>query len=98
MIGYWSPSCPVKTGHPDILATVYARDNKSLVSLAGWADRDVAVGLRIDWKTLGLNPGEVSIFAPFIAEFQEETRYAVGDRILIPAGQGKLIFLSQDGN
>ena len=31
MIGYWDPSCPVKTGRHDVLATAYVRQGKTLV-------------------------------------------------------------------
>ncbi len=96
MIGYWSPSCPVKTGRSDILATAYVQDGRSLISLAGWADRDTAVELQIDWGALGMDPSQVSLSAPYIPDFQEEARFSAGDPILIPAGKGKLIILSQD--
>ncbi len=97
MIGYWSPSCPIKTGRSDVLATVYAQDGRALISLAGWADREVAVRLQIDWAALGIDPKRASLFAPFIPDFQEEAHFASGDRIPIPAGRGWLLTLSQDG-
>jgi hypothetical protein len=96
MIGYWSPSCPIKTGHSDILATVYTQEDKVLIALAGWADRDVPVRLQINWTALGMDPRRASLFAPFIPDFQEESQFAAGDRILMPAGRGKLIILSQE--
>lgn len=96
MIGYWSPSCPIKTGHSDILATVYTQEDKVLIALAGWADRDVPVRLQIDWTALGMDPRRASLFAPFIPDFQEESHFIDGDRILIPSGRGKLIVLSQE--
>jgi len=36
MIGYWDPKCPVKTDQPGVLATVYKKQGKSLISLAHW--------------------------------------------------------------
>lgn len=34
MIEYWAPSCPVTTGRPDVLATVYRKKSSALISLA----------------------------------------------------------------
>ena len=34
MIGYWSPSCPVRTGQANIPATVYAKKGAALVAVA----------------------------------------------------------------
>jgi len=36
MLGYWSPKCPVKTNNPNVLATVYRKKGRSLISLAHW--------------------------------------------------------------
>ena len=38
MIGYWVDDCPVKTGRPDVLATVYKKNGSTLIALASWAD------------------------------------------------------------
>jgi hypothetical protein len=56
MIGYWEPDCPVGTGDPSVLATVYRKPGRSLVSIASWAEgkADCRLG---DWKALGLDPG-----------------------------------------
>jgi len=55
MIGYWDSACPVKTGHDDVLATVYQRDGQTLVALASWAPAPVSVPLAIDFQRLGLD-------------------------------------------
>ncbi len=36
MLGYWNPACPVKTNDPTVLASVYRKKDKSLISLAHW--------------------------------------------------------------
>ncbi len=38
MIGYWSPKCPVKTDNPDVLATVYKKNGKALISVSEWSE------------------------------------------------------------
>ncbi|NLB17277.1 MAG: hypothetical protein GX825_00715, partial [Syntrophomonadaceae bacterium] len=70
MIGYWKEDCPVKTGRDDVLATVYTKKDKALISLGSWADEPVDVQLAIDWQKLGLKPGK--LIAPEIKGFQEE--------------------------
>ncbi len=64
MIGWWDPDCPVKTGDPRVLATVYLKKDRALVALGSWADGPVIVRLAADWKALGVDPKNVIIHAP----------------------------------
>lgn len=36
MLSYWSPDCPVRTNHKNVLATVYRKPGRSLIALASW--------------------------------------------------------------
>jgi len=36
MIGYWDPKCPVRTDSPEVLTTVYRKEDKALVALGHW--------------------------------------------------------------
>ncbi len=63
MIGYWDPACPVRTDNKDVLATVYVKRGKTLVSLASWAPQAVKCRLKIDWKALGLDPAKAKLSA-----------------------------------
>ena len=54
MIGYWKTNNPVKTGHRNVLATVYKMDDKAMVAMASWAKEEVTVTLQIDKRALGL--------------------------------------------
>jgi hypothetical protein len=91
MLGYWSPNCPVKTSDPNVLATAYVRNGKTLISLASWAPKAVTCKLSIDWKALGLNPDKVSIQAPGVDGFQRSTRFSDLDSISIEPGHGWMI-------
>jgi hypothetical protein len=71
MIGYWSPSCPVRTDNPAVLATVYQKKDSMLVAMASWAGNDTTVTLKIDWKQLGFYPGEAVFEIPAIKDFQK---------------------------
>lgn len=92
MIGYWVKDNPVKTGSEKTLATVYSHmGDKALISLATWEDADAKVKLSIDWAKLGLDPSKVTLHAPAIENFQQETTWKPGDEIVVPKGKGLLI-------
>lgn len=95
MIGYWVPDCPVKTNQEGILATVYRRKNKALISIASWAKEPVRCKLRIDWSALGMNANSSLLAAHNIAGFQEETRFAPGEEIPVEPGRGWLLWLEE---
>lgn len=92
MIGYWVKDNPVKTGSEKTLATVYSHmGDKALISLATREDTDAKVKLSIDWAKLGLDPSKVTLHAPAIENFQQETTWKPGDEIVVPKGKGLLI-------
>ena len=95
MRGYWSPSCPVKTDNTDVLATAYVKKDTVLVSIASWAEDIVLCKLEIDWKTLGMNPENMKLHAPFIKEFQGTTTFKPTDMIPVEPGKGWLLILSK---
>ena len=98
MIGYWSPSCPVRTDHPTILATVYAKKGAALVALASWAPADTTVRLQIDWQRLGIDPAHAVIEAPEIANFQPRRTFAIGEAIPVQKGRGWLLVIRGPAN
>jgi hypothetical protein len=93
MIGYWVDSCPIKTDHKDVLATAYVKKGKVLISLASWAKGPVMSRLKIDWKTLGLDPAKAKLRASGIPDFQFETEFAPDDPIPFEPGKGWLLIL-----
>jgi len=95
MIGYWVPSCPGKADHEGILATVYRKKDRSLISIASWAKESIACRLRIDWAALGMNPRNASLSAPEIPDFQKETRFAPSPEIPMEPGRGWLLLLEE---
>ena len=95
MIGYWSPACPVKTDHEDVLATAYVNKGKTLVSVASWAKKPVNCRLIIDWEALGLNPDKAKISAPAIKDFQDKAVFKPNDTIPIQPGRGWLFIISE---
>jgi hypothetical protein len=95
MIGYWVRECPVKTNQEGILATVYRKKNKVLISIASWAKESVRCTLTIDWSSLGMNAGSSLLSALNIPGFQEETRFAPKDEIPVEPGRGWLLWLEE---
>jgi hypothetical protein len=95
MVGYWSPSCPVKTDNPDVLATTYVRKDGVLIAIASWAQDSVLCNLNIDWDTLGMDPENVELRAPFIKDFQGKTTFKPSDTIPVDHGKGWLLVLTE---
>jgi hypothetical protein len=93
MIGYWSPNCPVRTGNPQIPATVYRKPGAALIALASWAAEDTTVTLTIDWQKLGIDPGHARIEAPAIVNFQRAGTFAPGEPIPLEKGKGWLLIV-----
>ncbi|MBL7849940.1 MAG: hypothetical protein JNN04_03480 [Cyclobacteriaceae bacterium] len=92
MIGYWVDPHPVKTNNPEVLATVYKRNDRMMVAVASWAASDVNVKLTIDWKALGLKP-TTTAEAPGIQDFQEKQSINLADGFTIPKGKGLIIII-----
>lgn len=95
MIGYWSEHCPVKTDNEKVLATVYKKKGAALVSIASWADADTNVQLRIDWKSLGIDPAKAMITAPEIKNFQAQSSFAATQFIPVKKGKGWLLIIKE---
>lgn len=93
MIGYWETPCPVKTDNKDVLATVYHKEGKSLISIASWAKETVSCKLDIDWKALGIDPEKAIIYAPEIPNFQPSAKFGLNDEIPIEPAKGWLLIV-----
>ena len=95
MLGYWTPECPVRTSNNDILATVYRKRGRILISLASWADEDVELNLSVDWEKLEMDRSRVSLRTPFMEGFQEARSYSPEQSILIRKNEGALIIAEE---
>ena len=95
MTGYWVADCPVRTNNKDVLATVYQKKDKVLVSIASWASEKVPVKLQVNWNALGLSAKKVRFVIPYISGFQQEARFKLGNSIRVPAGKGCLVLIRE---
>lgn len=86
MRGYWLKDTPVRTGHPNLLATTYLKSGSALVAIGSWSERDERVSLTMDLAAMGLS-GNLRVYAPAVAGLQE---FAEVDpaAVVVPAGQG----------
>jgi Family of unknown function (DUF6067) len=95
MIGYWVENNPVKTNNPDVLATIYKKDKRVLVSIASWATDDATIRLQIDWKALGIDPAKASIIAPDVKNFQPAASFTDGQDIKVEKGKGWMLVIRE---
>lgn len=95
MIGYWEKSCPVRTDHKDVLATVYRREDKCLISIASWAPQAVSCKLKIDWTELRFDPEHSQLTAPVIPGFQDSLVTRPDSPIVVKPGRGFLLILEK---
>jgi hypothetical protein len=99
MIGYWSPSCPVRTDNPAVLATVYlkkgagGKNGAALVALANWAGQDTTIKLRIDWQRLDIDPLHAVIEAPEVKDFQWARTFGADEAIPVEKGKGWMVII-----
>jgi hypothetical protein len=95
MIGYWVEDNPVKTGNPEVLATIYKKDKTALIAIASWAKDDVNIKLVIDWKALGIDPAKATIAAPEVKNFQHAATFLPGQDIPVERGKGWLLIVKE---
>jgi len=61
-IGYWEPNCPAHTHAANVWVSVYRPpDGSSVLALVNRNEMPIEVPVRVNWKTLGLNPGNTII-------------------------------------
>lgn len=94
MVGYWSPTCPIRTDQKEILATAYIKNNSVLIAIASWAEDTVNCRLKIDWKKLGIDKDKAQLKAPSVKDFQEKAVFKPEEAIPVEPGKGWLLILN----
>lgn len=92
---FFADSCPVKTDHPEILATAYRRKGRTFVALGSWAKEEQEVQLSLDWKAMGLDPQRTAIYAPSIPGMQTENQWQPGEKIPVAPQRGWFLVLDE---
>jgi len=96
MIGYWAPACPVRTDHPEVLATAYVKEGEALICMASWAQKDVSCRLIFQWDSLGIDQRQARLLAPAVGDLQDETVFLPDAQIPVSAGKGWYLWLTAD--
>ncbi|MET3366858.1 UNVERIFIED_CONTAM: hypothetical protein ABIE34_000079 [Jeotgalibacillus campisalis] len=86
MRGCWDPLAPVRTNHPDVLASTWLTEQGMVVVLASWAGQTEHVTLIFDDDAAAR-----AVTAPAIRGFQSAASYAPGDPITIEPQRGLLL-------
>ncbi|MEZ4968549.1 MAG: DUF6067 family protein [Flavobacteriaceae bacterium] len=86
-------SSPITVDRDDVKATIYVKNGRALISIASWAPEKVNVKLDIDVKALGMDGKKVTLYAPQIKEFQEESTFELSDGIPMLPAKGWLLYL-----
>ncbi|MGO8925658.1 MAG: glycoside hydrolase domain-containing protein [Limisphaerales bacterium] len=95
MIGWWEPTCPVRTDRPDVLATAYVKPGKTLVALASWAPEKTEVRLNFLWNALGLDGSKARLVAPEVKDFQPAKTWRPDEPITVEPKCGWLIYVAE---
>ena len=95
MVGFWDAVCPVTTGNPGVLTTVYRKPGKALIALATWSGKEESVRLAIDFKALGIDPAKATLTAMPMDKLQDKAAYQISATITIPPDKGLLLTLQQ---
>jgi hypothetical protein len=92
MTGYWDRNCPVRTDHPDVLATVYETPDRVAVALASWHAHTAVVKLKARADRLA-GRRFARLVAPAIEGFQGALRVSMDDSVAVAPGKGLLFLL-----
>jgi hypothetical protein len=96
MIGYWDKDCPVKTNHPDVLATAFVRNGQALIAVGSWAKENRDIKLTLDAARLGFKDGESpELEAPEIQHFQPHAEFQLGQDIPIEPQKGWIFLVKK---
>jgi hypothetical protein len=93
LIGYWEKDCPVKSGTPVVVASVYKGSDELIIPLANWTAKDAPVKLSVNWKKLGFKKDQVEITIPEIQEIQAGQAQVSLDKLVVPGGKGLVILV-----
>ncbi|PTM08107.1 MAG: hypothetical protein DA407_08910 [Bacteroidetes bacterium] len=95
MLGYWVDRSPIKTNHTNIKSTVYLHDDKVLISIGSWSDKNEQVTLNIDWEALGFDKNTMKLTSPEIKDLQRFKTYNINQPVTVEKNQGLILVLEK---
>jgi hypothetical protein len=95
MLGYWDNDCPVRSNHPDVKVTVYVKPQETLLAIGNFDTKDQTIKLDYNWITLGIDPSKAILYAPEIADFQQEHTFGINESIPVGSKKGWLLIVKE---
>ena len=94
-IGWWDPACPVTTDNPQVKASVYRKQGRTLIALASWAPQRTEVKLTINWEALGLTARKTRLWAPECGGFQSAAVFTPEAAVPLEPNKGWLLLATE---
>ncbi|WP_253901415.1 glycoside hydrolase domain-containing protein [Arthrobacter sp. PAMC 25486] len=91
MVGHWAREIPVRTSHPEVLATSWITPTGLVTALASWAPE--AVSVTLDFAPDFTHLAGSAIEAPAVAGFQDAAAFGAGGAITVGPRQGTILVI-----
>ncbi len=93
MLGYWVEKSPIKIDNNKIKSTIYKHNDKVLIVIGSWSNKDENIELIIDWKELGINKEKAHLRSPNIGDLQNYNTFEIDKAIPINRNSGLILIL-----
>jgi len=93
MLGYWVDRSPIKTNVRNIKSTVYVQNNKVLIAIGSWSEKEEKVPLQIDWDALGMDKNNARLISPEIEGLQKSETFDIDQSVPVEKNQGLILIL-----
>ena len=93
MLGYWVEKSPIKIDNNKIKSTIYKHNDKVLIVIGSWSNKDENIELIIDWKELGINKEKAHLRSPNIGGLQNYNTFEIDKAIPINRNSGLILIL-----
>jgi len=91
IIGFWDECCPVKTDNPQVKATLYRGEKRSIIAVAAWGDNDQEVHIDAGLPFSRAFQPEIIGYQPSVENID------LSRNITIPEGKGFVFVLENQG-
>jgi len=93
MLGYWVEKTPIKIDNNKIKSTIYKHNDKVLIVIGSWSDKDENIELKINWNKLGINKEKARLRSPNIEGLQNYNTFKIDKAIPINRNSGLILIL-----
>lgn len=89
--GFWNTNPVITTNVEKVKGTAYVKDDKTLIAIGNFSDKEHRIQLDIDWDQIGPYPNEVVFYFPKVKDYQNKNQVEIDDSIKVAARKGFLI-------